>query len=84
MTLIEALRVIYDQSTALPGLKKVTRQAYDDLRADRRVPYSTLKWIVREAGLMNILDGIKEVYGANAAKEIILAFERELGPGPVS
>lgn len=84
MNLTDATRMILAESAALPDLMRVTRHAYGELSTGRQVPRSTLRWVLREAGLAGVFDVLKHKHGVNVVKDMILVLDREAGrPAPV-
>ncbi|RMI45450.1 hypothetical protein EBO15_09550 [Actinomadura harenae] len=75
--------MICAEASALPDLMRTTSHVYKELSAGRQVPRATLRWVIREAGLQGVFKPIRRTHGADAVKDIILAFEYELNFGLV-
>lgn len=78
MNLTDATRMIVAESVALPDLMRVARYAHDELAAGRRVSHATLRWMLREAGLMGVFDTIKQRHGTDVVKDMVLLLDREI------
>ena len=78
MNLIEATRLVMAESAARPDLMRVTRHAYDELSAGREVPHTTLRWMLREAGLSGVFNALDQRHGAEVVKDMILVLEHEI------
>lgn len=78
MNLSDTTRVILAESVVLPDLMKVTRYVYDELSAGRQVPHTTLRWMLREAGLNGIFNVLAQKYGLDTVRDMILVLGREI------
>lgn len=78
MNLSDTTRMIMTESVARPELMKVTRYAYDELSAGRQVPHTTVRWMLREAGLDGVFNVLAQKYGLDTVKDMILVLEREI------
>ena len=78
MNLSDTTRMIMTESVARPDLMKVTRYAYDELSAGRQVPHTTLRWMLREAGLDGVFKVLAQKYGLDTVKDMILVLGREI------
>jgi hypothetical protein len=75
---IDATRMILAESTALPDLATVARHVYVESSRGGRVPHSTLRWMVREAGLQGVFDVLGQRHGTDVVKNMILTLEQEI------
>ena len=78
MNLSDTSRMILAESVVLPDLMKVTTYAYDELSSGRQVPPTTLKWMLREAGLAGVFNVLAQKYGLDTVKDMILGLSREI------
>lgn len=78
MNLSDTTRMIMTESVARAELMKVTRYAYDELSAGRQVPHTTLRWMLREAGLDGVFNVLAQKYGLDTVKDMVLVLEREI------
>lgn len=78
MNLSDTTRMIMTESVARPELMKVTRYAYGELSAGRQVPHTTLRWMLREAGLDGVFNALAQKYGLGTVKDMILVLGREI------
>ncbi len=78
MNLSDTTRMILAESVVLPELMKVSSYAYDELSAGREVPHTTLRWMLREAGLSGVFNVLAQKYGLDTVKDMILGLSREI------
>ena len=78
MNLSDATRMILAESLVRPDLTRVTRYVYDELSADRQVPRTALRWMLREAGLAGVFNVLARKHGADTVRDMILVLEREI------
>ncbi|GAA4388738.1 hypothetical protein GCM10023088_62520 [Actinomadura verrucosospora] len=78
MNLTDATRMILAESAAFPELMRVTRDAYDELAAGRRVHHGTLSWMVREASRKDLYGVLIQKHGADVFDDMITVLCREI------
>ena len=55
-----------------------TRYVYDEASSGRQVPHTTLRWMLREAGLNGVFGALKQKHGHNTVKGMIIALQWEI------
>lgn len=78
MNLTGAAHMISAETAALPDLTRVSRYVYDESSIGRTVPHTTLRWILREAGLQGVFKVLDKKYGGNVVRDMILLLSREI------
>jgi hypothetical protein len=78
MNLTDAAHMILAETAALPNLTRVSRYIYDESSTGRVVPHTTLRWMLREAGLQGVFNIIDRKYGGSVVRDMILLFSREV------
>jgi hypothetical protein len=78
MNLTDAARMILAETAALPNLTRVSRCVCDESSAGRTVRHTTLRWMLREAGLEGVFNLIDNKYGGNVVRDMIRLIEREI------
>ncbi|MEU5881044.1 hypothetical protein [Spirillospora sp. NPDC047279] len=86
MNLTDATRMIMAESAPFPQLMRVSRDAYDELAAGRRVHHGNLTWMIREASRKNLYGVLIEKHGQGAFEDMVTVLGREIdrqAPVPV-
>ncbi|SEG75558.1 hypothetical protein SAMN04489712_11156 [Thermomonospora echinospora] len=78
MNLTDATRMIMAESAAFPELMRAARDVYDELSAGRRVHYTALNWILREAGRKDLYGVLRQKHGTGAFEDMVTALCREI------
>lgn len=74
----DATHMILAESAALPNLTRVARHVHAELSRGRRVSPTTVRWMIREAGLAGVFNVLKEKHGTDVVKNMILVLEPEV------
>lgn len=78
MNLADAARMILAETAALPRLTRVSRYVYDESSMGRTVPHTTLRWMLREAGLEGVFSVLDKKHGGSVVRDMILLLSREI------
>lgn len=78
MELSDATRMILAESAAFPELMRVSRDAYSESAAGRRVHHTALSWMLREASRKDLYGALIQKYGTDAFHDMVTVLCREI------